>query len=487
MTPRTRLCAAAWLALAGLPAAAQDESVELKPSRRLAPSALARELGAARAAPMVRSAAEAAEAAAEDATPLELVEAVRRAVARHPAISDAIATLAQQSGGVEVARAGYYPQVRMSVGAGANGGGSGSGAGAGGRRRNGVLATASLSQMLYDFGKVDGAVDQSEAQVRRQQAIVLRQIDAIAQQTADAVVRVHRYQSLAAIAQEQVRAVEKVLETARLRASSGLSTQADPLQAGSRVEGARANLLQVKSQLAQSRERLATLLGGPVPPLVAPLPQQLAAELRIDQPPPDTALLPDVLAAEADRRVAAAQLDIAKAQRYPTLSLDLSANKAMGGVNPGTLERNGSSHTVMFNLSSAIYQGGALDAQVRSATAAEEAARMRIEAARLNAGDQARSFREQAIGAQARLGVLAERRRSIGEARDLYREQYTLGTRSILDLLNAEQEIHQAAADQEAVAHDLWESRIGYIGATGQGRAFYGLDNTTVQGMELLP
>jgi adhesin transport system outer membrane protein len=482
--PGTNLCAAAWLALAGLPAAAQ-ESVELKASRQLAPSALARELGA-RSGPALSSMPQASQAlqVEQDSKPLELADAVRRAVARHPSIADAIATLAQQSGGVEVARAGYYPQVKLGMGAGLNGNNGGSGAGRG--RGNGVLANASLSQMLYDFGKVSGAVDQSEAQVRRQQAVVLRQIDAVAQQTAEAVVRAHRYQSLAAIAQEQVKAVEKVLETARLRAKSGLSTKADPLQAESRVESARANLLQVKSLLAQSRERLATLLGGAAPALVAPLPQQLASELRIDQAP-DTSLLPDVLTAEADRRVAAAQLDIAKAQRYPTLSLDVSANKAMGGVNPSTMERNGMHHTVMFNLSSAIYQGGAMDAQVRSAIAAEEAARMRIDTARLNAGDQARSLREQVAGAQARLGVLAERRRSIGEARDLYREQYTLGTRSILDLLNAEQEIHQAAADQEAVLHDLWESRIGYIGATGQGRAFYGLDNTTVQGMELLP
>ncbi len=478
MTPRTKLCAAALVALAGLPAAAQDAPVELKASRRLAPSALARELGAARATAAMHPSTQ---AAAEDSKPLELADAVRRAVARHPSIADAIATLAQQSSGIEVARAGYYPQVKLGMGAGLNNNGA-----AGARRGNGALASASLSQMLYDFGKVSGAVDQSEAQVRRQQAIVLRQIDAVAQQAAEAVVKAHRYQSLAEIAQEQVKAVEKVLETARLRAKSGLSTKADPLQAESRVESARANLLQVKSLLAQSRERLATLLGAAAPALVAPLPQQLASELRFDQAP-DASLLPDVLTAEADRRVAAAQLDVAKAQRYPTLSLDVSANKAMGGVNPGTLERNGFNHTVMLNLSSAIYQGGAMDAQVRSATAAEEAARMRIDAARLVAGDQARSLREQAAGAQARLGVLAERRRSIAEARDLYREQYTLGTRSILDLLNAEQEIHQAAADQEAVLHDLWESRIGYIGATGQGRAFYGLDNTTVQGMELLP
>ena len=487
MKPGTTFCTAAWLALAGLPAAAQVDSIEpnieLKPARRLAPSTLARELGAVRPASAPSSTER---ASPEDSKPLELADAVRRAVARHPSISDAIATLAQQSGGVDVARAGYYPQVRLGMGAGANGGG-GASANAGRKRGTGMLATASVSQMLYDFGKVSGAVDQSEAQLRRQQAIVLRQIDTVAQQAGDAAVKAHRYQSLDPTAQEQGKVVGKVLETAKLRARAGLSTKADPIQAESRVDSARANLLQVKSLLAQSRERLVTLLGGPLPALVAPLPPQLAVELRVDQPPPDAGLMPEVLAAEAERRVAEAQLDIAKAQRYPTLSLDVSANKALGGVNPGTLERNGTSHTVMFNLTSAIYQGGALDAQVRAATAAVEAARMRIEAARLGAGDQARSFREQVAGAQARLGVLAERHRSISEARDLYREQYTLGTRSILDLLNAEQEIHQAAADQEAVLHDLWESRIGYIGATGQGRAWYGLDNTTVQGMELLP
>lgn len=466
--------AAAWLTLASQPAAAQIIPGGLTVARRLAPSTLARDMGV-RPGPELPS-------APETTTPLELTDAVRQAVARHPSISDAIAALAQQSGGVDVARAGYYPTVRMGMGGGANNGASNASRG----RGAGTLATASVSQMLYDFGKVDGAVNQSEAQVRRQQAAILKQIDTVAQQAAEAVVMTHRYQSLVAIAQEQVNAVEKVLETARLRASAGISTKADPIQAESRVDSARANLLQVKSQLAQWRERLGTLLGKSVPLAVAPLPERLASELRIDQLP-DASLMPDVLAAEAERRVASAQVEVARAQRYPTISLDVSANKAMGGVNPSTLERNGIYHSVMLNLNSVLYQGGALDAQVRAAVAAEEAARMRVETARLNAGDLARNFREQVIGAQERLGVLADRRRSIGEARDLYREQYKLGTRSILDLLNAEQEIHQAAAEQEGVLHDLWASRIGYIGATGQGRTYYGLNNTTVQGMELLP
>ncbi len=439
--------------------------------RHLAPSTLAQELQAPQAAAPALDRAPAAGA-------LELTQAVRQAVSRHPSITDAIATLSQQSGGVAIARAGYFPKLQMGLGGGTNNGSSSS--------DNGTLASASVSQMLYDFGKVSGAVSRSEAEVRRQQSTVLKQIDSIAQQTADAVVMLHRYQALEEIARNQVEAVEKVFGLSQLRANAGLSTKADPIQAESRVDSARANLLQVTYSYTQWRERLRTLLGGPVPKVIAPLPEKLVSTLRLDTAP-DAGLLPDVLIAQADRRAAVALLEVANAQRYPTVSLDASINKALGGNNPSTAQHNGTYHTVMLNLSSVLYQGGAINGQIRAATAAEEAARQRIEVAQLNASDVTRSIREQAAGAQARIGVLAARKRSILAARDLYREQYTLGTRSILDLLNAEQEIHQAAADEESVLHDFWQSRIAYVGATGQSREFYGLNNTNVQGMELLP
>lgn len=461
----------AWIAI-GSPTAGAQNSSDLADLRQLSPSSLGLQVGLSQnwSPP---------EAAVTD-VPLELTDAVRQAVARHPSISDAKATLSQQIGGVDVARAGYYPLVRMGVGSGSNNAVSSQGNPAG------TVATASVSQVLYDFGKISGAVNQSEALVQRQQAIILKQIDSVAQQAADAVVMAHRYQTLVLIAQNQVQAVENVLEAAQLRADAGISTKADPIQARSRVDSARANMLQVKSQLSQWQERLGTLLGKSVPASMAPLPEQLAQDLNFDQIP-DVNLMPEVLAASAERRAAQAQIEVAKAQRYPTISLDASVNKAMGGLNANTLQRNGSYQTVMINLSSVMYQGGAIEASVRAAMAAAEAAGMRIETARLNVGDQARNFREQVIGAQARLGVLADRKRSIVEARDLYREQYTLGTRSILDLLNAEQEIYQAAAEQEAVLHDLWQNRIGYIGATGQSREFYRLNNTVVQGMDVLP
>ena len=409
---------------------------------------------------------------------LGLKEIVRLSVGRHPTIADAIATLDQEDAGIDVAKAGYYPQVRMGFGSGNSSSTSSS--------SSSSLLTVSASQMLYDFGKVDAAVSSAHGRVRRQQGQVLRQIDVIAQQAADTAVMLHRYQKLEGIALAQIKAVQEVYEMARLRGEAGLSTQADPIQAWSRVDAARVNYLQIKSQHRQWQERLRTLLGPGVPLRVATFPEALLGQVSSDQQV-DGELLPEVLIAKAELQVASAQLDSAKAQRKPTFTLDTSVNKSLNGVDQATMRSDGTSYSVMLNVSSSLFQGGALNAQVRGASAAEDAAHKRIETALLNADDQARSFREQLHGAYERLSVLADRRRSINEVRDLYREQYTLGTRTVLDLLNAEQEIYQAAQDEETVRHDLWQAWVGRVAATGLSREIYEINGTAVQGLEVAP
>ncbi|MCY1540501.1 type I secretion outer membrane protein, TolC family [compost metagenome] len=58
----------------------------------------------------------------------------------------------------------------------------------------------------------------------------------------------------------------------------------------------------------------------------------------------------------------------------------------------------------------------------------------------------------------------------------MYREQYlSLGTRSLLDLLNAEQEIFQAETDEVNAVHDLWLAQVEFISVTGQMRNIFQL------------
>ena len=101
---------------------------------------------------------------------------------------------------------------------------------------------------------------------------------------------------------------------------------------------------------------------------------------------------------------------------------------------------------------------------------------------------QVAELKEQIQGLMALRGALSERQQSITETRSLYREQYlALGTRSALDLLNAEQEIAQAAFDVVQNRYDALAAQVNFIDASGQARAVYGLDRSQIHGLEITP
>lgn len=405
---------------------------------------------------------------------LDLRQAIARAVNWQPSIQSAIQTIAQQQGQIDQARAGYYPQISGGISTGKQN-----------SYGHSQVATLSASQMLYDFGKVSGSVTQATGLLRREQANLLAKIDEVSRQTAEAVIWVHRYQELASAARVQLKATQDILRIAKLRADSGVTTQSDPVQAQSRVEGAEANLLQVQSLLDQWRDRLRTLIGAMPPEQLPEIPD--LSDIACLDGRLNYRLLPSVLVAEGDRNAALGALESAKAERYPTLTIEAATNKAISGVNPNNGDERGSFNTLTLNASAKLYQGGAVSAQIRSARAAVESADSSIRQARVEAESRMLSASQQIHGAQSRLGVLSQRTRTMEKTQELYRKQYTLGTRSILDLLNAEQEMYLAKADEVGARHDLWMGQVSYIEATGKSRDAYGLNNTYIQGLELLP
>ena len=88
---------------------------------------------------------------------------------------------------------------------------------------------------------------------------------------------------------------------------------------------------------------------------------------------------------------------------------------------------------------------------------------------------------------QRQMQVLASRQATTVRTRELYQEQYKLGTRSLVDLLNAEQAIHSANSELESARYDIYNSIVQYIAATGRSRQAYGLNNISIQGFEVQP
>ncbi|MBD8572692.1 TolC family outer membrane protein [Pseudomonas syringae] len=411
---------------------------------------------------------------------LSLDEAVRQAVGWHPDIAQAVSTLYQQGEGINVAEAGYYPQITGGIRGGMDTGY--------GSDRNSQAMSISLKQMLYDFGKVDNAVEAARARVARSQAQILLSIDQIARDTAYAWVEVQRYRHLSEIARKQIQGVGDIVELARQRSEMGASTRSDLVQAQSRAEGAMASLEDYKAQYARWQATLSNLMGRTTTAEMADeFPQESMTACSRSQPATD--ILPAVLVAQAQRTQAEAELAGARADAYPTLSLEPTVNHYLdSGYNDNNPAIDRTQAGIYLNFEVPIYQGGATSARSRAAGHALSAADAAQDAALLQASQGLAEARAQTSSLALRLNALQRRQGSISEARELYGRQYLdLGTRPLLDLLNAEQEIHQSRFELAGTQADLRRLQIDCLYNSGGLRRAFDLEARTVQGVRILP
>lgn len=460
-----------------LPALA-DEDID-PGLRSISPSRMQHQPGDKHPKPRSSQSPVAAVPGKEDTQALGLEQAVRLAVDWHPSISEAIGTLYQQAEGINVAEAGYYPQIAGGIKGGYN---SGYGSDA-----SSQSVSISLKQMLYDFGKVSNAVEAARAKAARSQASILLAIDQVSRDTAFAYVEVQRYQRLIDIARQQIQGIGGIVDLAKQRSDMGASTRSDVVQAQSRAEGGMATLQEFKAQYARWQATLANLLGRQTSPAVTDaFPESLNQACNT---PVITDALPAVLQAAAQRTQAQAELAQARAEAYPTLSLEPSFNQYLdnnyNNQNPA-IDRT--QVGIFLNLEVPIYQGGAISARSRAAGYALTAADAAEDAARLQARQGLSESQAQTSGLTRRLNSLAFRETTIKEARELYGRQYLeLGTRPLLDLLNAEQEIHQSRFDLANTQADLRRLQIDCLYNSGALRRAFGIDHSTIQHVEILP
>lgn len=411
---------------------------------------------------------------------LGLTQAVRLAVEWHPSIGEAIGTLYQQGEGINVARAGYYPQITGGIRGGFDSSYDGNG--------TSQALNISLKQMLYDFGKVDSAVDVAKARVARSQAQVLLNIDQVARDTSYAYLEVQRYQRLLQVAREQIKGIAGIADLARQRSDMGAATRSDVVQAKSREDGARATLLQYQALYNRWRANLINLVGRATPfDVTDEFPQTLQASCNAAEP--DMNALPSILVANAQRVEAQAAIRQARAEGLPTLSIDPTLNQYLdSNYNSNNSNIDRTQAGIFLNLDVPIYQGGATTARTAAATYALTAADSAEDAARLQARQGLFEAQAQTASLDRRLNSLHYRQASISEARELYGQQYLeLGTRPLLDLLNAEQEIHQSRFDLANTEADLRRLQVDCLYSTGALRSAYRIDHSTIQGVEILP
>ncbi|WP_288502808.1 TolC family outer membrane protein, partial [uncultured Pseudomonas sp.] len=354
--------------------------------------------------------------------------------------------------------------------------------------RSSQAINLSLKQMLYDFGKVDHAVSAAQAAAARAQANILLVVDDLARDTAYAWIETRRYEQLIGIARDQIRGVGDIANMARQRSDMGASTRSDVVQAESRVQSARAVLEEYSAQYERWRSTLAALLGRATPvSLDERTPRELAQACK--RPSQGDERLPAVLMALAQRAQGQAELAQAKAEAYPTVSLQPQVNHYLDNdYNRDNSRLDRTQAGIYLNVEVPIYQGGSISARSRAAGYALTAADSAEDAARLQARRGLAEATAQTAGLGRRLNSLEARQDSIQEARMLYGRQYLdLGTRPLLDLLNAEQEIYQSRFELAGTRSDLLRLDVDCLYNTGALRAAFGLEGRNLQGVEIQP
>lgn len=405
--------------------------------------------------------------ALKDIPRLDIMAAVQRAVEWHPAIQRSVGQLNQQQEQVNVAKSGYYPQVTTGI--------------RGGYRhstgRNEEYLNLSASQMLYDFGKVSSRVEGEQFGVERSEAEVLRSVDALARDTAMAALEVQRYQDLLLIAREQVAAITDLWQLSKQRSDLGASTRSDEIQAQSRREAAMAFELQMSSQLDVAKKNLQMLVGAKQAPEVTgslPVSAERACWVSVDS----LNKVPEVLAADAQKSQALAQIKESDAAFMPTFSVDLGMDHYLKDRPRNGRERlDRTDYSVTLNMNVDLYQGGSTTARRKAAGYALQAADATKDEVLLSISRALEEAQMQSQSFKTRLSILDSRIDSIVETQKIYRQQYiSLGTRSLLDLLNAEQETQQARMEHKNTLYDLQQLQVSCLYNTADMRKAFAIN-----------
>ena len=400
---------------------------------------------------------------------LSIKEAILRAFARNPKIAQAAAQIRVGKANLEEAESAWFPQISLQ----GNVGRSHRTDSAGSLNSN-AAGGVNLKQLIYDFGKTGGSIDEQENLTEAYRYGLYDTLNQVGMQTLQAYLQVKRYQALAQAAQRNLDSLNSVLDMANLRAEAGLSTQSDVLQAQTRIAGMNASLEQYRAQTRSAQAAL-SVLTGVVSDNLPDLPEDLMRQkISLKSLPYEQNNA--VRAAQAKQLAAEQRIRQAQAQHWPTVSVQAGRTRYQND--------NGDywDDEVQLVLDAPIYQGGAVSARVDVAEGDRASARADVEASKLDINQRAATAWADLTGAQQRQRAGELQLSSAGRARGVYRDEYRLSKRSLNDLLSIEQDVFQADTSAITARYDAWDAAVRYAGAVDNLLDMLGIERTRMTG-----
>ncbi len=371
-----------------------------------------------------------------------LSAALTRAYLNNPQIAAERASLRAVDEGVAKAKSGWRPQV-FAKGSLAVGHKKTTPMPGFGQNYDSESVSITLTQPVFNGFKTVEGVKRAKAAVRAGRQNLLAVEQKVLLDAAVAYLNVVRDRQILALRQRNIAVLREQLKATEARFKVGEITRTDVSQSRAAVAKARADAAQARAQLAASEAAYAQAVGHKPGKLYFPRhcpkhPRSLRAALRRAG-----RLNPSILAASYNAQAARHGVKVAFGDLLPSVSLQAqlsaSRNKAEGFAASKTRDAR-----IMGSISIPLYQGGLVYSSVREARHKANAARLGVLVAR-------RAVRRQVVAAwnnlMAARQVIAATRARVKAARlalDGVRQEYKVGSRTTLDVLNSRQELLDA-------------------------------------------
>jgi NodT family efflux transporter outer membrane factor (OMF) lipoprotein len=326
--------------------------------------------------------------------------------------------------------------------------------------QNALSLSANAAWELDLWGRLSEATRSNEARYQASQAdLAAARLSAQATLT-QTYLALRAAEAQQAVIERSITGYQRSLDLTEVRYQGGVAALSDVLQAKTQLKTAQVQLIEAGSQRAQAEHAIAVLLGQPPSALAL----SAATPAALPEPPPVPTLLPSTLLQRrpdiraAERRVAAAyaQIGVADASVFPSLSLSAS-----GGLRSSSLGQ-------LFNPSSLIWSLGSALTQKLLDGGAQQAV---VEQARASADQAGASYRQTVLVAfqevednlmlTDRLRAEAElQREALQHARrnlEITQDQYRVGTVSYLNVVTAQ----TTALSSERTLLDVQTRQLG--------------------------
>ncbi len=320
------------------------------------------------------------------------------------------------------------------------------------------------SLLLYDGGASRLDVESAkETVLATRQSLISVEQDVLFR-AVTAYMSVYANRDAVELRENNLRLLGEELRAAEDRFEVGEVTRTDVAQAEASLAEAQSGLATARGDLLQAVEEYRNVVGN-VPGQLAPPPTLPQFEANIETARARAVQThPDLVAAQ--HRVAASELNImrAEAQLNPTISAtgSIGINEDLGSSDYSNVG------TIGIELSGPIYSGGALSSGIRRAIALRDSSLGELYEVRKTVSQDVGNAYAALAARRASLQASEERIRAARIAFRGVREEATLGARTTLDVLDAEQELLDAETARISDEANLYVAAYGVLQSTGR-------------------